>query len=529
MHTKREADSIGHDTAAIDRREFLRSTCGSLAMGVAAACAGPRDALPVFSIEEATIDSTQKAMKDGSLTAVRLCEQYLERIASRNPTLHALIDVNPEALSIAAALDRERRERGPRGPLHGIPIVVKDNIETFDRMQTTAGSKVLEGIPSASDAFVIERLRAAGAVLLGKTNLTEWAGGGGRNGYSTRGGQTVNPYDPERTPLGSSSGSAVAVTSNLSIAGLGTETMGSILAPSAVLDVVGVKPTVGLVSRTGVVPVALSMDSVGPMSRTVTDAAYLLNVLAVADPTDALTRERPQSIDYVKALRPDLNGLRIGAVREESAPEGARELFERALSDLGKLGAAVVHAVELPSVTESWAADHMEVMLTELKAQLAEYLAWRRPRAPVRTLADVIEANKRDGVPQVPLETAQQKGTLSGEPYRRAFQRIRQLARQDGIDAAFHTHRLDVLVSPSMGPAWKPAEENERAGFIPRAMLLLSDAGYPGVNVPMGQVDGLPVGLLVFGMAWSEATLLRCAYAFEQATRHRRPPTVGAR
>ena len=385
------------DTVTVDRRAFLRLSLGSVCVGVAADCSKPI-AHPAFVLEETSIDLVQHAMTDGVLTARSLCEHSLQRVAMLNPTLHALIETNPDALSVADDLDRERRERGPRGPLHGIPLVVKDNIETADRMQTTAGSKVLEGVPASRDAFVIERLRAAGVILLGKANLTEWAGGGGRNGYSTRGGQTLNPYDSQRTPLGSSSGSGVTASANLAVAGVGTETMGSILAPSALLGVVGVKPTIGLVSRTGVVPVALSMDTVGPMARNVVDAAHLLNVLATPDPDDVATSTRPAPVDYIKALVPDLRGIRIGIVRESSAGEASSAVFERAIDDLRKLGAILVDGVTLPDVSESWFAEHLEVMFTEFKAQLPQYLAARRPRATVRTLADVIEVSKRDGV-----------------------------------------------------------------------------------------------------------------------------------
>jgi amidase len=481
---------------------------------------GPR---PAFVLEEASIDLIQRAMADGSLTARGLCEQYLQRIAMLNPTLHALIETNPDALAIADELDRERRTRGPRGPLHGIPLVIKDNIETADRMQTTAGSKVLDGVPVSKDAFVIERLRTAGAILLGKANLTEWAGGGGRNGYSTRGGQTLNPYDPLRTPLGSSSGSGVTASANLAVAGLGTETMGSILAPSSVLGVVGVKPTVGLVSRTGVVPVALSMDTVGPMTRNVADAAHVLNVLAAPDPEDMAASNQPARVDYAKALMPDLKGVRIGIVREPSAGEASRALFEQAIDDLRGLGAILVDGVMLPEVSASWFAEHLEVMFTELKAQLPTYLAARRSRATVRTLADVIEASTRDRVQLPPLELAQQKGDISGAPYQRAFAHIRQISRADGIDGVLRAHRLDALVSPAMEPAWTFAEDETLELFLPRGMLLTSDAGYPAVTLPMGYVTGLPVGILLFGTAWSDAVLLRCAYAYEQATHHRKP------
>ena len=508
----------------IDRRAVFKMMLGSMAAAGVAGCSKAAPAPTPFVLEETSIDAIQRAMADGSLTARGLCERYLARIASLNPALHALIETNPDALAIADALDAERRARGARGPLHGIPIVVKDNIETADRMQTTAGSRVLEGVPVTQDAFAIERLRAAGAILLGKGNLTEWAGGGGRNGYSTRGGQSVNPYDHQRTPLGSSSGSGIAVSANLATVALGTETLGSILGPSALLGVVGVRPTVGLISRTGVVPAALSMDSIGPMARSVRDAAHLLNALAAPDPQDSATRARPATVDYVKALEARLDGLRIGVVHESAVSPAANRLFERALAALKDLGAVLVDPVALPDVTEKRLGDHIEVMLTEFKEQLPRYFESRRPAAPVRTLADVIAANQRSGIQEPPLVLAQQKGTTAGEAYRVAFARVRQNARRDGIDGAMTTHRLDLFVSASMGPALTFADDERSDTPLPRGIFLTSGAGYPGVSLPMGDVDRLPVGLLFFGTAWSEAVLLRCAHAYEQATHHRRPP-----
>jgi amidase len=285
------------------------------------------------------------------------------------------------------------------------------------------------------------------------------------------------------------------------------------------------KPTVGLISRSGVIPVALSMDSVGPMTRSVKDAAHLLNALAGPDPEDAATLSRPAAIDYVAALAPDLRDIRVGVVREPAASARTQALFESALADLRKVGASVIDPVSLPDLTESWLTDHMEVMLTELKAHLGEYLALRRPQAPVRTVAEILAANARDGIRQPPMEEAAQKGPLSGERYRSAFETIRGLAREDGIDRALTEHRLHVLVSPSIGPAWR-FEDEARETFLPRALVMTSDAGYPCITVPMGDVDGLPVGVMFFAGAWSEAMLLRCAFAFEQATHHRRPPPV---
>jgi amidase len=505
-----------------NRREFMLAALGALGVTVSCSTAPPAP----FRLEEADIESAQRAMQAGSLTARGLCEQYLARIAAMNATLHAVLEVNPDALGIADALDRERRERGPRGPLHGIPVLIKDNIETADRMQTTAGSRALVGVPVGGDAFAVAQLRAAGVVVLGKANLTEWAGGGGVNGYSTRGGQGVNPYDHSRTPLGSSSGPGIAVCANLSMVALGTETMGSIAAPSALLGIVGVRPTVGLVSRTGVVPVASSMDSIGPMTRTVRDAAHLLTALARRDPADAATATAPPPVDYARALRTELDGLRIGVVRERSSSE-VKSLFEQSLAVLRTAGAQLVD-VELPPIDEKILADQMEVMLAQFKEQLPRYLSSRRPDAPIRTLADIVEANRHNGSAAMPpLVEASLKGPTSGEKYRRAFARLRLNARDKGIDGAAKTHALDAFVGPSLGPAWRFADEAKIEFDEPRGIFLTSGAGYPSVTVPMGRVGDLPVGLLFFGAAWTESTLLRCAFAYEQRTHHRRPPPVG--
>ena len=505
-----------------NRREFMLAALGAL--GVTVSCS-TAPAAP-FNLQEADIESAQRAMQAGSLTARSLCEQYLARIAAMNATLHAVLEVNPDASRIADALDRERRERGPRGVLHGIPILIKDNIETSDRMETTAGSRALVGVPVPGDAFAVAQLRAAGAVVLGKANLTEWAGAGGTNGYSTRGGQGVNPYDHTRTALGSSSGSGIAVCANLSMAALGTETFGSIAAPSALLGIVGVRPTVGLISRTGVVPVAWSMDSIGPMTRTVRDAAHVLTALARKDPADAATAAAPAAVDYARALTPTLDGLRIGVVREKS-PEVVTSLFEQSLAVLRTAGAVLVD-VDLPPIEDKIFADEMEVVLSEMKEQLPRYLSSRRPGAPIKTLTDVIDANRRNGSgAMAPLAEANSKGPTSGEAYRRAFARIRLNARDNGLDGASRTHALDAFVSSSIGPAWAIGDDSKTDPRTPRGMFLSSGAGYPTVTVPMGFVEALPVGLLFFGTAWTESTLLRCAFAYEQRTHHRRPPPVG--
>jgi amidase len=509
--------------ASLNRRTFLELALLSVAAAPAIACTSPGRSARRFPLEETTIETIHEAVTTGVVTARQLCERYLQRIAAVNPTLHAVLETNAEALSIADALDRELRRTGPRGPLHGVPILIKDNIETAG-LQTTAGSPALQGSPVANDAFAVARLRAAGAVVLGKTNLTEWAGAGGRNGYSTLGGQSVNPYDHARTPLGSSSGSGIAVSANLATAALGTETMGSVLGPSALLGIVGVKPTVGRISRSGVVPAAHSMDTIGPMARTVRDAAHLMNVLAVADVEDDATSRAPAPVDYVKALSGDIRGLRVGIVDEPAGAADVKPLFARALNDVRRLGAVLVEGVSLPEATPELLQIDMDVTLTEFNEQLPAYLSTRRPQAPIHTLADVVTVNKRRGVEQPLVEEAARRGPTSELGHRRAFERIRRNAREDGLDRASRESAVDVFVSPSIGPAWTFAEELTLDIPFPRGIFLTACAGYPAVTVPMGSIRNLPVGLLFFGTAWSDATLLRLADAYEQATHHRKPP-----
>lgn len=490
---------------------------------------------PPFSLEEATIPQLQEGMRTGQYTARSLAKAYLARIAALEPQLNAMLDLNPEALEIADRLDAERRAGKVRGPLHGIPIVIKDNIATADRMTTTAGALALEGSIAPRDAFVVQQLREAGAVILGKTNLSEWANfrsTQSSSGWSGRGGQTRNPYALDRSPCGSSSGTGAAVAANFAAAGVGTETNGSIVCPSSANGLVGIKPTLGLVSRAGIIPIAHSQDIAGPMARTVTDAAILLTSMVGADARDAVTaqsRERVQA-DYTRFLDPNgLRGARIGVVRKRVtgySPE-TDTLFARAIQAMRAAGAEVIDTVDLPYLGE-YGGDSYNVLLYEFKEDLNRYLAELGPNAPVRSLAEVIEFNRRNADRSMPffgqeiLEASQAKGPLSDTVYTKALERAKRLA-QTGIDSVMRLHRLDALVAPTGSPAW-PIDLINGDHFLGASSSPAAVAGYPNVTVPMGQAFGLPVGISFFGTAWSEPTLIRVAYAFEQATRHRRPP-----
>ena len=488
-----------------------------------------------FQFEEATIADLQEQMGSGELTARALAESYLERIEELDrsgPELHSIIEVNPDALDIAATMDVERRERGPRGPLHGIPVLVKDNFDTADPMKTTAGSLALLGARSARDAFVVERLREAGAVLLGKANLSEWANfrsTRSTSGWSARGGQCRNPYALDRNPCGSSSGSAVAVSANLCAVAIGTETDGSIVCPSSVNGIVGIKPTVGLVSRAGIVPISRTQDGAGPMARTVADAAVLLEAIVGADTRDAATAEAPARLDLTGGLgAEDLAGLRLGVARNMAGfHDRVDAVFDDVLAALRGLGAELVDPADVPHADEL--EDHeLEVLLFEFKADLEAYLATLGGEVP-RTLAEVIDFNERHRDVEMALFgqelflKANEKGPLAEPAYLEALATCRRLSRAEGIDAVMDEHRLDALVAPSGGPAWltDPVNGDHYLGgnSTPAAV-----AGYPSLSVPAGFAFGLPVGVSFIGRAWGEPTLIRIAHAFERSTRHRRPP-----
>jgi amidase len=481
-------------------------------------------------------------MESGELTAVQIAEHYCSRISALNAQLNCVIEVNPDVLDIAGQLDQERSGVGARGPLHGIPVLLKDNIDTADRQGTTAGSLALAGSTPARDAFVAARLRQAGAVILGKANLSEWANfrsTRSTSGWSAVGGQCRNPYDLDRTPCGSSSGSAVAVAADLAPTSVGTETDGSILCPGSMCSVVGIKPTVGLTSRSGVVPISHTQDSVGPFGRTVADAAALLGALTGVDPSDpaTLTSEGHVYPDYTQFLDDDgLRGARIGVPRERyfGASADADAAVDAAIELMREMGAEIVDPITIPSA-ERIAQSEAEftVLLYEFKSDLAAYLA-QRPNSRVRTLADVIRFNEEHAGEEMPyfgqelFLMAEEKGPLTDAAYREALAESRRLSRDEAIDAVMDEHRLDAVIAPSGRVAWPidyehgDAHDGGASLSTPAAM-----AGYPGLTVPVGYASGLPLGLVFTGRAFSEPTLIRLAHAFERASKIRqRPPTA---
>jgi amidase len=523
----------------VERRDFLRLA----AVGGATAALLGREApaaAPPFTLEEATVSDLQDRMAKGALTSAALTRAYLDRIAAldrRGPELRSIIETNPDALSVAEGLDRERREKGPRGPLHGIPVLLKDNLDTADRTTTTAGSLALAGSIPARDSFVARRLREAGVVLLGKANLSEWANirsNRSSSGWSARGGRCRNPYALDRNPCGSSSGSGVAVSANLCALAIGTETDGSIVCPANANGIVGIKPTLGLVSRSGIIPIAHSQDTAGPMCRTVKDAAILLAAITGVDSADASTAESPgrAATDYTKAFDPaGLKGARIGVHRKAFGfHPGVDRVMEEALRALKQEGAVLVDPADIPHVGE-YDESELEVLLYELKADLNAYLAGLGPKAPVKSLADVIAFNESHRAEEMPyfgqelFLQAQEKGPLTDSTYLEALEKNRRLSRAEGIDAVMDQHKLDAVVAPTGGPAWLTDLVNGDH-FIGGSSTAAAVAGYPSITVPAGFVFGLPVGISFIGRAWSESTLVRLAYAFEQATRARRPPRM---
>ncbi|MGQ0385067.1 MAG: amidase [Gammaproteobacteria bacterium] len=510
-----------------------------------ASCAGREQeapAAPGLELEEMTIAQLQQAMTAGRHTSRQLVESYLKRIEDidrHGPALRSIIEVNPDALAIADGLDAERREQGSRGPLHGIPILLKDNIDTADRMATSAGSLALADSIAPRDAFLVERLRAAGAVIIAKTNLSEWANFRSMtstSGWSARGGQVKNPYSLDRNPCGSSSGSGVAVAANLAAAAVGTETDGSIVCPAGANGIVGIKPTVGLVSRSGIIPISASQDTAGPMARTVADAAILLAAMTGVDPRDPATGAAVgHPTEYAQALDAGaLRGARIGVSRKGHSgySPGVDRLLASAIEAMKSQGAEIVDPVDIPNVGKTGECE-LEILLYEFKDGLDRYLAGLGPAARVHTLAEVISYNEREREREMPyfgqdlFERAQKKGPLSEPDYLRHRAECRRLAGSEGIDAAIASHRLDALVAPTGAPAW-PTDLVNGDHFLGGSSGLAAIAGYPNISVPMGQLFGLPVGISFFGPAWSEARLIGIAHAFEQATRHRRAPEFPA-
>jgi amidase len=491
-----------------------------------------------FELEEITIAELQDGMKSGKFTARSLVEKYSARINEidkRGPAVNAIIELNPDALSIAEALDQERKAKGPRGPLHGVPVLIKDNIDTADRMMTTAGSLALVGSKPPKDSFVAQKLRAAGAVILGKTNLSEWANirsSHSTSGWSGRGGLTRNPYALDRNPCGSSSGTGAGISANLAAVGIGTETDGSIVCPSSSNGLAGIKPTVGLVSRSGIIPISHSQDGAGPMCRTVRDAAILLSALTGVDPEDSATAASAgkSQNDYPQYCDPNgLKGARIGVARKYFGfSDSVDALMEQSLAVMKQQGATLIDPADIETFGK-FDDTELLVFMYELKADLNSYLARLGPGAPVHTLQDIIEFNDRNRQKEMPyfgqdlFVKAQAKGSLSEKEYVDALAKNHQLARTEGIDALMDKHQLDAIVAPTGGPAWLTDLVNgdHVAGGSSNAAAV---AGYPNINVTAGFLSGMPVGISFFGRAWSEPTLIKLAYSFEQATKARQAP-----
>lgn len=529
------------------RRDFLQTSALSCALVISKPVAAAVEATPdspalrppePSELEEVTIAELQEGLKSGEFTARSLAKIYLGRIddIDRNgPAINSVIEINPNALAIADSVDRERKAKGARGPLHGIPILIKDNIDTADRMMTTAGSLALLGSTPAQDAFIVKRLREAGAVILGKTNLSEWANfrsNHSSSGWSARGGQTRNPYVLDRNPCGSSSGSGAATAANLCVAAIGTETDGSIVCPASANSLVGIKPTLGLVSRSGIIPIAHSQDTAGPMARTVTDAAVLLGALAGIDPGDKATKASQGKApgDYTRFLDKDgLRGARIGVARKHFGfNDHVDKRMTTLIGEIRKLGAVVIDPADIPT-SGSFDDTELEVLLYEFKADLNSYLAGLGPKAPIRSLKEIIEFNEKNRQKEMPyfeqdlFIKAQEKGPLTDKRYLQALRKNHHLSRRQGIDFVMRKERLDALIAPTGGPAW-PTDWINGDHFTGGYSSASAVAGYPHITVPAGYVFGLPFGVSFFGAAYTEPNLIKFAYAFEQKTKVRHAP-----
>jgi amidase len=525
---------------AIDRRDFL----GYAALGSALALAKPLSAVAQTSaaaapeLEEITVAELQDGMASGRWTARSIAEQYLGRIDSiekHGPMVNSIIELNPEALAIADAMDRERKAGHVRGPLHGIPVLIKDNIDTADRMATSAGSLALAENHATRDAFVVSRLREAGAVLLGKTNLSEWANfrsTHSTSGWSGRGGLTKNPYVLDRNACGSSSGTGTAIAANLAAVGIGTETDGSVVCPSSASGLVGIKPTLGLISRAGIIPIAHSQDTSGPMARTVRDAAILLGVLTGADERDPVTvsSRTKGHADYTRFLDTGgLKGARIGVARQYFGFNDATDrLMKDAIALIKSLGATIIDPANI-ATNGKFDSTENDVLQYEFKADLNKYLANAPPSVTSRSLADLIKFNEEHRAQEMPFfgqeifEQSEKRGPLTEKKYRDALAKNHRLARTEGIDATMKKHKLDAIIAPTGGPVWATDLVNGdhfTGGYSSASAV----AGYPHITVPAGMVFGLPVGLSFFAGAWSEPSLIKYAYAFEQASKARQKP-----
>ena len=523
------------------RREFLKSS----ALAIAATLAGPvlgkisygRE-LDTFDIQETTILGLQDRMASGKITAQWLTETYLKRIEEfdkKGPAINSVIEINPDAMDIAAALDRERKEKGTRGPLHGIPILIKDNIDTHDKMMTTAGSLALVGNIPTKDSFVAQRLREAGAIILGKTNLSEWANfrsTSSTSGWSARGGLTLNPYMLDRNCCGSSSGSGAATAANLCAVSIGTETDGSVVCPSSMCSLVGLKPTLGLISRSGIIPIAHSQDTAGPMTRTVADAAILLGALTGIDPRDPATNSSRGKFqtDYTKFLDQDgLRNARLGIHRKSfGSGQKVQALMNELIEEMKTFGAVIIDPIEIPTEGKFDDSEY-EVLLYEFKADLNAYLSNVDPSLPVHSLKELIAFNEKNRDKEMPffgqdiLIQSEEKGPLTSKEYVAALRKNHLLSRSRGIDFVLKKHKLDAIVGRTGGPAWLTDLVNgdHYTGGYSSASAV---AGYPHITVPAGFVSGLPVGISFFASAFSEPALFKIAYAFEQAVQARRRP-----
>lgn len=506
----------------IDRRNFL----GLVAAGTAAALARPSEAAESFELEEITLGELQNGMREGRFSAHSVAEAYLQRIDAldkHGPAINSIIELNPDALRIATDVDEERRRGHVRGPLHGIPVLIKDNIDTADRMHTTAGSLALAESIAPRDAAVVTRLRDAGAVILGKTNLSEWANfrsNHSTSGWSGRGGLTKNPYILDRNGCGSSTGTGVAISANLAAAGVGTETDGSVVCPSSASGLVGIKPTLGLLGGSGIIPIAHSQDTAGPMCRTVADAALLLGVLAGKDYANSLDKN-------------GLRGARIGVARKFFGfNDHVDRLMKEAIDAIKRCGATIVDPADM-ATTGKYDDDELEVLLFEFKAGINKYLAGLAPNVRPRTLADLIKFNEEHREQEMPyfgqdlFVKAEAKGPLTDPKYKKARAKCVRMSRTEGIDALLKQHKLDAAIAPTGGPVWVTDLVNgdHFSGGYSTASAV---AGYPHVTVPAGMAFGLPVGLSFFAGKNSEATLIKFAYAFEQATKARRKPSFRA-
>jgi len=543
---------------AANRRSFLKTTLiGSAvatltplypALGAAREIApvSPAPDIKAFEMDEIAVSGLQDGMKSGKFTAHSLVEKYsarIQEIDKNGPAINSVIELNPDALSIADALDQERKAKGPRGPMHGIPVLIKDNIDTADKMMTTAGSLALVGSKPTQDSWVAQKLRNAGAVILGKTNLSEWANirsSHSTSGWSGRGGLTKNPYALDRNACGSSSGTGAGISANLCAVGIGTETDGSIVCPSSSNGLAGIKPTVGLVSRSGIIPISHTQDGAGPMCRTIRDAATLLGALTGVDPADSATAASTGKsyTDYTQFCDPNgLKGARIGVARKYFGfSDGVDALMEQSLDAMKKQGATLVDPADIETLGK-FDDTELLVFMYELKADLNAYLARLGPSAPVHTLKGIIDFNDRNRQKEMPyfgqdlFLKAEAKGPLTEKEYLDALAKNHQLARTEGIDATMDKYHLDAMVAPTGGPAWITDLVNgdHVAGGSSNAAAV---AGYPNINVTAGFISGLPVGISFFGRAWSEPVLIRLAFAFEQATNARQAPrflsTIGA-